>query len=236
MQPTVAIHGSCVSRDLAEYHGYTVSHYQARSSLCSKTGQKAIYDPKSLENIESNFQRRMVEWDLTKKSFETREADYVLMDLIDERFDICSSGTSHFTRSQAFFKSGVRETLQGEFTRVKRGSESHLALFQKGAEHFARDIDRPIILHNACWASSYRDGGEIYDFENTEQIKNENNLLEVMTKILSEVINFDAVVESPQHCISDASHKWGLASFHYIPEYYIDIHHQLIQVKSLISG
>ena len=178
----------------------------------------------------------MVEWDLTKKSFETCGADYVLVDLIDERFDVYSSGTSHFTRSQAFFKSGVGGTLQGEFTRKKRGSESHLSLFQKGAEHFARDIDKPIILHNARWASSYLDGGEIYDFENIEQIKNENDLLEDLTKILSEVINFDAVVQSPQHCISDASHKWGLANFHYIPEYYLDIHNQLIDVISLISG
>jgi hypothetical protein len=200
--------------------------------MCTKTGQKAIYDSKPLANIQSNFQRRMVEWDLGKKSFETQGADYVLVDLIDERFDVYSCGTSHVTRSQAFFKSGVGETLQGKFTRMKRGSESHLDLFQKGAEHFARDIETPIILHNARWASLYRDNGQSYNFGNTEQIENENKLLKNLTNILTEVIDFDAVVDSQQHCVSDPSHKWGLANFHYIPEYYLDIHNQLTRVNS----
>lgn len=64
---SLAIHGSCVSRDFAEFLEWPVANYQARSSLCSKTGVATGYDKNLLSNIESKFQRRMVEWDMASR-------------------------------------------------------------------------------------------------------------------------------------------------------------------------
>ena len=126
MQPKVAIHGSCVSRDLAEFHGYEVTHYQARSSMCSKIGGKIDYDSMLLNSIKTNFQRRMVEWDLGKRPFTSLNSDFVLIDLIDERFDVFTNGESFATRSQAFFNSSVLKSMGAGYNRIERGSESIL--------------------------------------------------------------------------------------------------------------
>ena len=52
MRPKISIHGSCVTRDLAEFHDYEVLHYQARSSLCTKSGDSIDYDSEKLSNIQ----------------------------------------------------------------------------------------------------------------------------------------------------------------------------------------
>ena len=236
MRPKISIHGSCVTRDLAEFHDYEVPHYQARSSLCTKTGEPVVYDSEKLFSIESKFQRRMVEWDLNKKPFSSLEADCIIIDLIDERFDVFSNGSAHATRSQAFFQSGVASTMQGDFKRIIRGSEDYFDLFRCGVQEFSNYLDRPVILHHARWASTYRQEGQVHDFENQEKIQFENELLDELTKILMEEITFDGTIASSTHSIADSTHKWGLANFHYIPEYYMALDEQLTNWFSDLNG
>lgn len=76
----------------------------------------------------------------------------------------------------------------------------------------------------------------MHDFENIEKIRFENNILEDLTKILIEEIAFDGVIESPTNSIADSAHKWGLANFHYIPEYYQALDEQLFKWFSNFSG
>lgn len=236
MRPKISIHGSCVTRDLAEFHGYEVPHYQARSSLCTKTGEAVVYDSEKLFSIESKFQRRMVEWDLNKKPFSSLDADCIIIDLIDERFDFFSDGNSHATRSLAFFQSGVASTMKGEFKRIKRGSEDYFDLFRSGVQEFSNYLDRPVILHNARWASTYRQEGQIHEFENQEKIQFENELLDNLTKILMEEITFECTIASSKDSIADSTHKWGLANFHYVPEYYLALDEQLRNWFSDFNG
>ena len=236
MRPKISIHGSCVTRDLAEFHDYEVLHYQARSSLCTKFGPSIHYDSEKLMNIQSKFQRRMVEWDLNKKSFSCQNADCIIIDLIDERFDVLTSGSAHATRSQAFFQSGVKPTMKGDFKRIDRGSEDYFDLFRRGTQEFSKFLDRPVILHDARWASSYIREGRIHAFEDQGKIQFENELLDELTKILSEEIAFESIIDSPTNSIADATHKWGLANFHYIPEYYLALDQQLINWFSSFNG
>ena len=236
MRPKISIHGSCVTRDLAEFHNYEVPHYQARSSLCTKIGQSVVYDPEKLSSIESKFQRRMVEWDLNKKPFSSLEADCIIIDLIDERFDVFTNGNAHVTRSQAFFQSGVASTMKGEFKRINRGSVDYFDLFRRGTQEFSKLLDRPVVLHNARWASTYRQNGRIHEFDNQEKIQFENELLDDLTKILVEEIEIENTISSSTDLIADSTHKWGLANFHYIPEYYVALDDQLINWFSVFNG
>ena len=236
MRPKISIHGSCVTRDLAEFHDYEVLHYQARSSLCTKSGESIDYDSEKLSNIQSKFQRRMVEWDLNKKSFSSYNADCIIIDLIDERFDVFTSESAHATRSQAFFQSGVLSTMKGDFKRINRGSEDYFDLFRLGTQKFSNFIDRPVILHNARWASTYRKDEQVHDFENQEKIQFENELLNDLTKIVTEEIAVESIIDSQTNLIADSTHKWGLANFHYIPEYYLALDQQLINWFSAFNG
>ena len=236
MRPKISIHGSCVTRDLAEFHDYEVLHYQARSSLCTKTGEPVVYDSEKLSNIESKFQRRMVAWDLDKKPFTALEADCIIIDLIDERFDVLSNGGAHATRSQAFFQSGVASTTKGDFKRIDRGSEDYFDLFRRGTQEFSNFLDGPVILHHARWAPTYRQDGQVHEFENQGKIQFENELLEDLTKILMEEITVDGTIASSTNSIADSTHKWGLANFHYIPEYYLALDEQLTNWFSDFNG
>lgn len=228
MRPKISIHGSCVTRDLAEFHEYEVLHYQARSSISTKSGEPIDYDSEKLSNIQSKFQRRMVEWDLNKKPFSSHNADCIIIDLIDERFDVFTNESAHATRSQAFFQSGVLSTMEGNFKRIDRGSEDYFDLFRHGTQEFSNFIDRPVILHNARWASTYTENGQVYDFENQEKIQFENELLDDLTNILVEEIEIESTISCSTNSIADPTHKWGLANFHYIPEYYLALDQQLI--------
>ncbi len=230
----IAIHGSCVTRDFAEFCGWEVLHYQARSSMCSKTGLKTEYDENFLENIPSKFQRRMVQWDLESRSFSANNADAIIIDLIDERFDVFTHGNTISTRSQAYHKSNVLSTIQGHKKRVERGSEEHFQLFEKGVKNFAEYIDAPVILHNARWAITYLEHGEKKQFERELFHKENNHLLDKQTQILLENIPFTSIVSAPKLQVADRNHKWGLAPFHYIPEYYDSISNQIdISIRSL---
>ena len=236
MRPKISIHGSCVTRDLAEFHNYAVPHYQARSSLCTKIGQPVVYESEKLSSIESKFQRRMVEWDLNKRPFSSLEADCIIIDLIDERFDVFTNGSAHATRSQAFFQSGVASTMEGDFKRIIRGSDDYFDLFRRGVQEFSDYLDKPVILHNARWASTYKQDGQIHEFDNQEKIQFENELLDNLTKILVEEVTIVDTIASPTISIADSTHKWGLANFHYIPEYYLALDDQLIEWFSGFNG
>lgn len=171
----------------------------------------------------------MLEWDLNKKRFSSLEADCIIIDLIDERFDVFTNGSAHATRSQAFFQSKVGPTMKGDFRRIVRGSPHHLDLFRSGAQEFSNFLDKPVILHNARWASTYNQDGQIHEFDNQEKIQFENELLDNLTKILVEEITMAGTIASPTNSIADPTHKWGLANFHYIPEYYLALDDQLTE-------
>ena len=46
--------------------------------------------------------------------------------------------------------------------------------------------------------------------------------------------NNPSIVSAPELQIADKNHKWGLAAFHYIPEYYVSISNQIdVSIRSL---
>ena len=74
-------------------------------------------------------------------------------------------------------------------------------------------------------------------FENQQQVTFENRILDELSKIVWEEISPALIVEKPDFCVGDVGHKWGLASFHYIPEHYQEIDNQIMSnIDKIISG
>ena len=228
MKGKIAIHGSCVSRDFAEFRGWSVSHYQARSSFATKSTPPVKFDESYLMRISSPFQQRMVRWDLIKRKFEPGDATFLMVDLIDERFDVYLIGTSTVTRSKAFFDCGVLESIIGDKIRLERGGDEYIRIFKEGLAFFSEWVNLPIVLHRAFWASMVRAEDGIETMENIDQINRENALLRRLYSLTIEALNPMSIVESTSLLIADPEHKWGLAPFHYIPEYYEEIDRQVI--------
>lgn len=109
----IHIYGSCVSRDILEFddaNELEVVSYNGRSSFATlspknvlKTISSENYE--SLKSIDSNFQRRMVDFDFNNSILESTDNsnyDVLLIDLIDNRFNLGEVDGKLVTISSAF--------------------------------------------------------------------------------------------------------------------------------------
>lgn len=137
----IAIFGSCVSRDMAEYiTDVEISTYVARQSVISHKSPHGI-DKVDLSKLNSSFQRRMVEGDLDGNGIrricnQAAELDLILVDLVDERrgYWLFPDGTT-ITNSIEIESSGATAQAESMGARlVKFGSDEHFITWKQGFE------------------------------------------------------------------------------------------------------
>ena len=134
----IIVFGSCVSRDTVEYlDGFILQKYFARSSFASlfSTVHPDVNNI-NYDRIESDFQKRMVQSDLTKSvqyMISRLDFDCILIDFIDERFDCYSEYGSLNTISNEFLKLQVS---LGEV--VAFDSDYKFSIWKKGFSSFVR--------------------------------------------------------------------------------------------------
>src|SRR5215210_662381 len=109
--PRIGIFGSCVTRDLFEHPEVrpALGQYTSRSTLVSVVADPVPIDPE-IVRLDSAFQRRCVLEDFGKTFFEQLAAsppDFLVIDLIDERFELLRTEASWVTRSSAFVSAGL---------------------------------------------------------------------------------------------------------------------------------
>jgi hypothetical protein len=227
------IHGSCVTRDMFAILGIEekISHYQARSSLCTKGPERNFFDLSWVESLSSAFQRRMVKWDLTRPILPYNEFDFLIIDLIDERFDVLFQGDELITNSKQFKDAGGHKAMDVKVA-FSANSDERFDAFRRGCEYLATEANQnemPIIFHDARWASEFLDtNGVRIPFQNQGAVIGTNRRLDRMSSIVTEVLKPHIILKpKPELLIGDSNHRWGAASFHYIPEYYRDIWRKL---------
>jgi hypothetical protein len=187
--------------------------YRSRSSLCTKHTAPLITDLSFLTNVSSNFQRKMVESDLLKSRFDT-QSDIILIDLIDERFDIIKVGASLITKSISLIE--ARPPFSISKPAFIRGSDEYYSTFKLGLTFFKNHLSNaPIFLHNAKYATHYIDDNKIHAFKNQEIIKFENDNLDKLIRISIDVLKPAKILEIDNSLVIGSSkHIWGLAPFH----------------------
>jgi len=227
----VFIFGSCVSRDILNEtdHQIELINYLARSSLAS-IGTAPFTQNVPVNHIKSDFQRRMVTYDLEKSLFKAlrhRDFDILLLDLIDERlriFQDMDSGAA-CTLSKEFMESGVDlHVLKGRAT--PPGTKMHWNLWEKGWKrllNFLSDnqlLDR-LRINQVYWSTKTDSGVEFPPPFHAEQITNANLLLDQMYKKIANDIAPDFFYNFPSDVFVAASdHRWGISPFHYVTDYY----------------
>lgn len=233
----VSIFGSCITRDVFrlfpdEAH---IASYHSRSSLISvmspplEIGEAGIAWP-------SNFARKVVLADFRKTFFDDLEAsapDFLIIDLMSERFDLVRAHATYVTRSWELVHSGFGERC-GRLERIPRETEAAHESWCEKSREFAdvlrkRFPELPVILHKAYWTHSYRDGASIRPFprEWREWISRRNDMLEACHAHLEQYLPALVTVEPRRTYLADPGHRWGLGSSHYESGYYDDIRKQL---------
>lgn len=230
---SVAIFGSCVTRDLFEDPALraVLGHYAARSSIISVVAPVVPIDEDEV-TLSSPWQRRCVLGDFDKSFFASLAqtgATHLVIDLIDERFDLARIGDSFVTISSSFRAAGLEQADTREIVPVKRLSDAGRELFDAAAEQFAQRVTEVIppervILHRALWCTRYRgDDGALHPFgaDRLAACERHNAMLEHGYEALARAFGGRAGtigVDLERH-VADANHKWQLEPYHYDDAY-----------------
>lgn len=229
----IDILGGCVTRDVfrfSEEDKYTIMSYYARSSIVSIYSRPINIRHDEIK-LDSDFQKRMVYYDLTKhfrEYIKTTTADYFIFDLIVERLRVLKYGNSYLTRSNEFNKSNLAKKLKT----ASVSPEDQLKMWKQSMKQLMEDLkmrflpDR-IILHKAYWKDEYyNEDGERCQFVD-KPIKENNERLMAYYEFIEN--NFDGIrtIELDNHFLADSKHKWGLSPFHYEEAYYLEFNKRL---------
>ena len=122
----IGILGSCISRDIFREMklDHLVNEYRARTSIHSIT-QSESADISRINFPESNFQSNMVKHDFEKTELNLDNCDYLILDLIDERFELITNFGSVVTLSNELKGSNRIDSFSNY---VIRGTEKDLEM------------------------------------------------------------------------------------------------------------
>ncbi|MNM50584.1 hypothetical protein D3C81_616280 [compost metagenome] len=242
MIKNVLIYGSCVSRDifnLKESGAFKLIDYYARSSMASFTSA-AYQNDAALDRITSDFRRRMVANDFSKALLGAAEvlesADVILIDLIDERFDLLALPSGELiTHSPELAESGLlKDPCIAGFEVIKSSSAMHRELWQQGMKLFfdlLRKLDKldSVLVNQVFWSSRFEKRTDTKFPITRAAIDQANQELSWMYEVLhGELKEEQFMAFSPALLTADESHRWGASPFHYCEQYYKEALAQII--------
>ncbi len=230
----IIVYGGCVSRDILNFDAVDEPYinllsYYARSSLATlgtsnatKNISKKYYD--SLLNIESSFQRRMVESDFNNQILEAAGKggyDLLLIDFLVDRLHLAEIDGKLVTRSVEFVRSGIKpDKLINTF------SDLYLTLWREGVDNLLSVIDATVGLdkvkiNKVYWSDIATDEQDSIKLNEKWQIERNNAKLNAMYEYVESILPSSSIIEVDKSLfIADSNHKWGLSPFHYTEEYY----------------
>lgn len=226
----LGIFGSCVTRDLFEDPALrpSLARFASRSSLISVVAEPVPLDVQRVR-LDSAFQRRCVLEDFDKRflpELEGERLDWLVVDLIDERFEVLRTPSSYVTCSSAYQGAG----LEGDdgFDRIRRLTDEAAALLEAAAATFAERVTavlpaERVIVHRAHWMTRFRDGGAVHAFppDRVGFAEDHNAALDHGYDALEHHLGGRAptIALDDGRYVADAGHRWALEPYHYEPDY-----------------
>ncbi|GLO14116.1 hypothetical protein PPUJ20028_26980 [Pseudomonas putida] len=186
----------------------------------------------------------MVAYDFSKQILTQptafQDADLILIDLIDERFDLVALPSGHLiTNSNELAESGLLNDSSAKgFQLIKSGSPERRDLWIQGMHKFLavlsqhNKLDR-LIINKVYWASCFENASDTNFPVSLATIEKANQELDWMYNELAKKLHKHQFLHfSPQTLTSDEHHHWGVSPFHYCKQYYKDALAQLISITS----
>lgn len=234
----VDIFGSCVTRDLFEFDKqrcFKINEYIARQAVISSLSKPLYYSKENI-HLSSNFQKKQIESDLNKDIFlklQNSLGEYLIIDMIEERFKIAKIDRSYITVSNELnlsrfldnysFKLYDKDYRHGKvYFRHKAYKKIISAFCKKILEIYNED---KIIIHEVYLSNRYiNKNGVINDFP--ENCLNDlyifNQKLVYIYQILKEILPNAFILYLGNQYIASENNKWGLAPMHFQEQYYIE--------------
>ena len=219
----LSILGSCVSRDVisfADVGAISLDVYIARSSLASMFARPPFEDGFSMK-LTSAFQRRVVAFDLTKAAerlIEEADSDVILIDLIDERFDLLEMPEGgRCTLSTELLSTGVQKVMAGK--RIRSGISPYMARWREGWETLVSILNRHdalsrLLINKVYWQLKC-DNGTSFD---AAQVEAANQTLKLMYGTMKKSLAPEQFIDYEGKLSCPSTHKWGASPFHFSDE------------------
>lgn len=220
----ILIYGSCVSRDALEFDSekrLKLIDYFARSSLASSMSNNVINDIPT-HNIHSSFQKRMVENDLNKSILaiiKQSKYDILLVDFIDERFDLwISPDEAVCTVSNEFLSSGFNPP-KNEI--LKSGSEQWFSYWEKGWVSLLNALNQSgnlhkLVINEVYWSKkTASDNNYLPNYSSAGIDIANKNLKRLYERIKRDISESHFIHFNSDELIGSDGHKWGKSPFHY---------------------
>jgi len=247
----VAIIGSCITRDLWPILGETPVDllYISRTSLATlfaRAPQGVVTQDEPPNGLRPQPHAALVA-DLRKQALAALVAHrptHIIFDFIDERFDLLTVGGGRIAHTWELDVSGYLEqpVFRGAHA-IKRASPACDLLWDEGAAEMTAFLeatplrDATVILHEAQWATTYRDAeGAIHAFPplvdmlegRATDLAEQNATLDRYQARFAALAPQAVRARAPDTLrLADTGHRWGLSPFHYVTDYYRDIWRQL---------
>jgi len=220
----IFIVGSCVSRDpfaLVPSDDFALIDYIARTSLASAFAEEFVL-PKATPRVASKWQQRMLECDCRKllpELIARCDWQYMVVDLIDERFDLVVNGPRAATKSVAFAELRLDEyAARSGFKLLPLGDKQREARWREGWLSFCDGVkctnpEGAIILNKVKFVYHESFGArasEAYIERTNYHLGKMYEYIEANSPISIRPITYD-----PADLELDLKHKWGSAPFHY---------------------
>ncbi len=226
----IIIFGSCVSRDALEYDynkDFELVGYFARSSFASLQSVPNVKQS-LLKKIESKFQKNVVEFDMKKSFWDfvgTVSFDLLLIDLIDERFDLLEfpNGAIHTLSNE--YLNHLDQPIEGR--KISSRSSEHFELWKKGINKLIDVLHKQNALSklriSEVYYAEFDSEGKPIDGYDKKLIALANKFLQQCYAFLKEIIPEKSFIWYPKiTLISDSNNKWGIAPFYFIKKFYLN--------------
>lgn len=227
-QTKIFILGSCVTRDaleLAKKGQFVLTDYLARTSIASAFQDNAIFEYDT-SKIASAFQRRMVDNDLLKSTTNTlinTDFDFLVIDLIDERFDIVKNDKNQYFTLSSEFKDNI--SLKDNIKLLKPNDDELFELWCKGWDKFIsiakeNDFYHKIILNKVFWTNKDTENKLVYP-DYVGWIARNNQWLSRLYTYIEKSKDIKIISYPEESFLINKEHKWGCQPYHYADSLYL---------------
>lgn len=255
-KPTIAVVGSCVSRDVFNsrfIEGYknlvNVGETIYQSALPSLVRSKNV-DYEEPQGIQEQF-RSNIEAEYTGANFDrlvTSRPDFVLFDLFsDVHFGVTRKLGGYVTRNHMAFNSlrdadrFYDDASANSLDRMRFEARTSIAhTYEAAAAHalgvVAKTIkqelpDTKVILNSARFATAHTNqDGSVADFSNAERLAEKNKNWDAADKLFLSDIDAQQITHPSKNFVGSFDHPWGLHPVHYTQPYYDELWRQIKEI------
>lgn len=199
------------------------------SSIISLASDSCYRDNISIFH-EKTFRENMVKKDWLKLFWGNNNCGlkYLIMDFVDERYDIIEKDGFYYTRSEAFEETYIDEPII-PYAVIKRASEQYGDLWERQCKKFIERLNLcmpecKIILVELYLTDLYGTNEKKWKWKNQTYINNMNNILKQYYSIIKDLArNLIVISVEKEKMYTDEKFIYGCYPWHYNDNLYIEL-------------